>query len=525
MQGFCFFCVLISVVHTYNTAYEWSIADRLSVKGLVLLNGNVHNAGMLVSELSAVNSFHETADYLRRTDGFFAFVKQVDDDTVWLATDKSHLLPLFYAFTDKCYVSDSAHLIAELIDAKADAFAVDCFRASGFSPFNRTLFDGVYSAPNGFLIELKNGAVSQNICIGSYNSKNKSFGHETFYDCSKSVFDDVGSLLDGKIAMVALSGGYDSRYVLSGLVMAGYPKIICFSYGGGNSKEIELASKVCQQLGLQHIVIEYNENNLYDLTDSVAFKEYIQYSANASALPHVHEYFACERLQKMGYTPENSVILSGLSDRVLGPDVGYKISKSAKLRKHITEYILHTYHYSKLSKHSKELLVSDLGKRYLQYERPFWKASLQIVLDEVMNKTVNTVSLCWVYQGFQVITPLLSEKIIAFFNRLDFEELSCKTFFRAECERWYFEPLRLLFENEFEMKICAFKWQALKQKAKNYMPAPLLPHKNFKLDVNNTKIYAMPFIEKLEAWGIKKTYKDDNAVFIEWYLHLLDKGI
>lgn len=490
----------------------------------MLHNGRLLDAGRLASELAAVNSFYETADYLSKADGFFAFVKQVDNDTVWLATDKSRLLPLFYAFSDKCYVSDSAHLIAEFIDAKADEFAVDCYRASGFSPFDRTVFENVYSVPSGCLLELKKGVVSQSVRVGAYNITNE-LKNETFFDCSKRVFDDVNLQLQGKTALVALSGGYDSRYVLSGLVMSAYPKIVCFSYGGSNSNEIVLASKACEQLGIQHIVIEYNESTLCDLSNSADFKAYMNYSANASALPHVHEYFACEALQKIGYTPENAIILSGLSDRVLGPDVGYKISRSGSMKKHINEYILHTYHYSKLSKHSRKQVVSDLEKMFLQFEKPFWKGSLQIVLSEVMNKTVNSVANCWVYHGFQVIIPLLSEKIVSYFNRLDFEELSCKAFFRAECERRYFEPLCLRFENEFEMNPRVFKWQALKQKAKNYVPDLLLPQKKFQYDVNNTKIYALPFIEKLEAKGLKKNFDDDNAVFIEWYIQMLDKGI
>ena len=66
----------------------------------------------------------------------------------------------------------------------------------------------------------------------------------------EDTFSRLISWLDGRQAVIPLSGGYDSRLIALMLKELGYNNVLCFTYNTGGAKwEVDISRRVAKNLG------------------------------------------------------------------------------------------------------------------------------------------------------------------------------------------------------------------------------------------------------------------------------------
>ena len=72
---------------------------------------------------------------------------------------------------------------------------------------------------------------------------------KTLENVTLNILQKIIDSADGRVIVVPLSGGYDSRLVASGFAYLGYKNVKCFSYGQKNNFESLISKKVAKKLG------------------------------------------------------------------------------------------------------------------------------------------------------------------------------------------------------------------------------------------------------------------------------------
>ena len=141
------------------------------------------------------------------------------------------------------------------------------FLCAGYTTGSKTLKKGLNQVQAAEVLEIKkNKVISEEYwTYATHKTSKKNFNELKLQlnNIYKDVTKRMIKILKQRTAIIPLSGGYDSRLILSLLVMHNYKKIICYTYGNKDSPEIVVAKKVCDKLKIKLITIDYS-NQFFD---------------------------------------------------------------------------------------------------------------------------------------------------------------------------------------------------------------------------------------------------------------------
>ena len=113
--------------------------------------------------------------------------------------------------------------------------------------------------------------------------------------------------------VVPLSGGWDSRFIVSGLKHFGYKNVICVSYGKRDNTDMLIAKKVARKLGYKWIKIPYKTDSIRKLYYSNNYKQYEDYCDNLNSIHFISEYFMIYELKKRNLIHKDAIFVNGQS--------------------------------------------------------------------------------------------------------------------------------------------------------------------------------------------------------------------
>ena len=120
----------------------------------------------------------------------------------------------------------------------------------------------------------------------------------------------------GAQIVVPLSGGFDSRLVLTALVEAKYPNLFAFTYGRHHSGEVKLSEKIAQALNVPWCFVQYSPQKWKAWQQSPSYKALFDKARRTSVLAHIQDPMAINQLVQEGVIQKNSVIACGHSGDV-----------------------------------------------------------------------------------------------------------------------------------------------------------------------------------------------------------------
>jgi asparagine synthase (glutamine-hydrolysing) len=298
----------------------------LAVKGYCFYENTFFSSG---SFLHLVDKYSDTPDqfefFLRSIEGLYQIVVELED-LLLFSVDTMRSLPLLYGSNANCFVvSDDANYVRQYLGLSV--YKTDCieeFITTLFVAGNDSLIEGLYQLEAGQYAVFDKSSAKLSLKFYHYYmaSDTRYLDKAEVFEQAKIIeeqaFSRLIDSLEGRTAIVPLSGGYDSRYVVSMLKKFEYEHVICFTYGKKGSFEVEISKQVSEKLRFKWIFVEYTDDLIAELFSSSQFHDYHKYASNYTSLAHFQDYLAVKYLHEYKLIPSDSVFIPGHSGDLLG---------------------------------------------------------------------------------------------------------------------------------------------------------------------------------------------------------------
>lgn len=305
---------------THEASYCWMFSDGFSFRGYFIVDGCCYQGDTAISYLRKALSARPTDEVLRALNGVFSIIWD-REDSVLFAVDRLRGLPLFYALENgELLLSDDAQMIADALPALSlNELAVHEYAATAlFVPGRETLLNGVYQVQAGECCvfeaqtaELKRSFYFQYVHSRLYTAEEHDAMLSDFHAAYAAAGRHLVQALRGRTAVVPLSGGADSRMVLSMLKANHYEKVICFTYGKPGNTEAEISRQVAAEYGYPWHFVPYTRAMWKALRNDPETNAYFALAFQYVSTPHVQDFPAVRALKAEGVLPADSVFVPG----------------------------------------------------------------------------------------------------------------------------------------------------------------------------------------------------------------------
>ncbi len=364
----------IKVQLNFNNGFQWTKQQDTAVKGYAFDNKGIlyRNEG-LIQFFSAVDNVNEFLEKLNNANGFFSIILE-KKEKIFVAVDRLRSIPLFYSISNECfYLTDDSYWLKEKLNLKEfDKLSKNEFLLTGYVTGKDTLFAEIKQLQAGeFLVFDKK---KNKLQVYTYFE----FRHNEVEKDEKELIEEMDQMhirvmrrliksLNGKTAVIPLSGGYDSRLIAVMLKRLGYEKVICFTYGKPRNWEAKISQQMASYLGYKWIFIPYTRKKWYLWYHSEENKEYIKFNGSISSLAHIQDFPAVWEMKKQRLIPDDSIFIPGhAGDFVAGSHIPtWFIEKKYLTQEELLQSILNK-HYSLWNWRKQEYILRPLFSKKMK---------------------------------------------------------------------------------------------------------------------------------------------------------------
>lgn len=307
---------------TNNSCFKWTKSKNISVKGYLFDSENrLYRDIQLIEYFYGCKNDVELKKRLLSANGFFSVIIE-NQDLIFLAVDRIRSIPIFFShFNGNFYISDNANWIQqEIKDYKMNEISKLEFLMTGYVIGNETLYSNIKQLKSGeyLVYNKKNNDVTVKKYFELKHGNYSNLGtDELIEDLDKvhvNIFERLIKSLDGRAAVVPLSGGYDSRLIVIMLKRLGYKNVICYSYGRPGNWESDISKKIANKLGYKWIFIPYSRKKWFQWFNKNERKEYFKMACGLSSRVHIGDWPAVGELKKKKLIPIDSILIPGHSN-------------------------------------------------------------------------------------------------------------------------------------------------------------------------------------------------------------------
>ena len=519
----------------FSNGFEWVTSGNITFKGYMF-----DNNGSFLTAPEATKLFHHVNDIaslesiLQQSDGIFTLMIDLPEGTL-IATDPIGGFPLLYTkATGGWLIADDAAIFAAQQDKWTyNSEAQPEFLSAGFVLGDETLVKEIKRTQAGQILFLHHNEKKEQktyywFLPDHFTSKPKSLLKQELKSVLEGVARRLIDSLQGKTAVVPLSGGYDSRLIACMLKEAGYEQTVCFTYGRPN-KESEISKKVAEALGFKWFFIDYNDIDIDGLTDNPEFTDYCNYVGNVSSMPYLQEYFAVKLLKEKKLILENSVFIPGhVGDNIAGSYLEKTIRVSNKKSQNSSRDIRKGYfNFLPLSPGMEKKIETRLNDWFLAYDPPAFISDSQYdpttedwALKERLSKFIFNSSGVFPFFGYQCRFPLFDREFRSFFRELPFSFRKHKALYDGVLKEGYFIPSEVHFPGvEINEKPWTLRLRKLKDKFRFLIPYVTRKNRLRRHDYICYHRFTEQMVKDMETRGVKppRRINSYNALICLWY--------
>jgi asparagine synthase (glutamine-hydrolysing) len=513
----------IHIQLSYNKGYKWFKKDEISVKGYLFTSDNQYVQGdELIHYFSDIPSFSEFQRKLQQVNGLFSVVIR-KANTVWAAIDHGRMFPLFYYHQNDVFViTDNP----KLLKSNAITLALDennamflCY--SGFVPGDKTLLKNVFQLRAGETLCYENGSVNKvfhtEFLTDSFFTESRQELKETLQTILERVGQRLVSALNGRTAVIPLSGGFDSRLLAWLLRKNNYPNVICFTYGTDNTPERNNAQRTADSFGYEWHFINYEKYFNYSFREDALFQEYVHFAANYAHKFYMQEYFAIKELLALKKIPENAVFISGHS----GAIAGHLLNKSMMNSdfKYVEQALEEVFSFVYPRRKDVALIRKEIDflnkydqkyPSYLLYEN--WR------FQETTTKVAISSSKLWELHGYEFLHPLWDKELYDFFLHVPLQHKYNKNLYMETLDE-LFASCNISFRKEelypSEKLVKKVSFRSKIKKRFSFLKYFVNPWKN---DIQGTQFFTQDFVKELKEAKNYRKILSVNGIYSAWYV-------
>ena len=381
----------MKAIHPYFKNKHWD-----SNANVFYLLGQVYVDQTKVSPKALKESFltndycaEEFCQKLNKLNGFYALVRQ-EDNCLFAAVDHIRSIPLFYGKNDvHFYISDDAEWVRQQVgDQEMDQLAREEFQLAGYVTGRDTLFPNVKQLQAGELLIAKEGNDDVDIKTHRYyrflHNEPDSYNEEVLGEQLDQVaVDSIKRLIDyadGRQIVVPLSGGYDSRLIVTLLKRLEYDNILTFTYGVPGNKESVYSKKIADALGLEWHFVEYSNELWRNAWQTEERWQYQKWASGWASIAHVQDWLAVKLMKEEGVIDPDCVFVPGHSgDFVAGSHIPQKAFTQTSFSMGAVSDSLFADHYT----------LAPI--KFVTKNNGFWKSRVESLLSDFV------VSEAWQY--------------------------------------------------------------------------------------------------------------------------------
>ena len=293
---------------------------------------------LIVSGLAAgEDGLADVCQALNALRGHFAVVVEMGNGTTIAAVDHTRSIPLFFAQSDRNWrVDDRANRLRECVGLDRKHVNADAHLAiamSGSTLGARTLYDGLDVLLPGELVYLQKGRRPMRVHYSRFQpwlSHERSASELTreLKTVTLGIFERLFESIKGRLLVVPLSAGYDSRLIVALAKHMGHRDTLCFTYGRPGNFEANTSSDICDRLDFKWTFVPSSITEMRKYFESSLHTGYMDFADDATCVPFVQDLFALDQLRRRSQLPADAVIVNGQSgDFISGNHIPASIAK------------------------------------------------------------------------------------------------------------------------------------------------------------------------------------------------------
>lgn len=486
----------------------WFANDYVTVCGYAFCNGSLLEKKTLANYFSNVSCAVEFSDKLKMLNGLYAVIINSKKFQA-TAVDSSRIYPLYFTLNNGEW--SITNFPNNLIDEsnKIDSESESEYLATG-SPFQgKTLIEGILQNKPGHYA-IFDGTTLFQAPFFTYNT-NKSEIKPIEYDLLDKTFENTFRRLiesAGKRQIVVpLSGGFDSRIIVTFLKRLNYNNVVCYTYGTPDNPDCILAKQVASNLGypIYYInTVDYGGNVL----SLPQFNDYIDFIGSLGNFMWIADYVACNWLIDNKKIEYDAIFVPGHLGNFLAGGHLQRIQFNENadfygIVKYITDY---------LQCGDNKFLIEKIGEQISSCSPEDYSPSvfLSFFFQNRKPHIIDNAARIYEFLKHDVRMPFWDKELITLFKHAPLSQTLNRTLYDTYATEYLFKPYNVNIGvlNPPKRKI---KIQLIKDKIKKYLPHSVV--NIFQKDHSKTG--------ELELTSIlckKQKINNANKIMLKWYL-------
>ncbi|GGE00611.1 asparagine synthase C-terminal domain-containing protein [Planktosalinus lacus] len=507
------------ILLNYNYGFKWYSKENLYYKGYIFYKGEILNIDELESLLNSINSLLDFENLLKSFKGLFSIVFQ-KEATLYAAVDPTRTFPLFYHIQKQSILVTDNTFTDSFKDIVKDSNSSKQFLGMRYVLGKKTILNEVNQLQAGECVCFDgeiNSMIYDSFSVGTNEIfKNVSLLKDMFENVIKNATQRLIKSASGRTIIVPLSGGYDSRLVVSLLYKEKYKNVICFTYGNKNNDEVQISKRVAEKLGYKWLLFETDKTYVTsDYLYDDEFKEFIKFSYNNTSLVVLQDYFFVREMKNKNLIPKDSIFAPGHSGDMLVGDYLYPSDIYIYNEREFTKQI--TKRHFVLKKYKSDKTIEKHLKKYYNKNKLSYSLIDNYNIKERQAKYVVNSVRNYEFFGYEHRMILWDQEISSFFRCLPFNLKLNAKFYKREIFELFFKELDIDFIPEAKRKR---KKATLKKILLPYTPQVLINTLRETRSKPKNKFIGLPYKPLLDEMNkeLGLNISDHFELLAEWII-------
>ena len=505
--------------------FKWYSNGGIYVKGFIYdQSGKYYQGAQLLDFFSNITRPQLFKEVIQKLNGLFSIVIETPQG-FYAAVDLSRTFPLFYCVNnDDIRISDTP---GELTQKQLNESRIPEFLACGYVTGKETLLKGVYQIQAGSFLVVHQGQFEEQRYFYYLDEESNTTGSEyQIQDALNGIINTIGhklvASLQGRQAVLPLSGGFDSRLIATLLKEQKYENVICFTFGRAANSESKIARIVAGKLDYPWYFIKNDKETVRDYFKSKMFNAYYGYASCFTSMFFMEQYFALLYLTKNNLIESNAVFIPGHSgDFFAGSHLKGFFTDHTSGAALVNRIFKKNYSLYPLSLDEKQKIIVQISKYVNDRHGPPHSIYEEWILTERQAKFIVNSARLYSFFNYEFRMPLWDKQFITFFKALPLKYKNYKILYNKLLQDRYFTNYKLTFNRETTKLNQGIKIQNIKSNLRGLLPGRI---KQYYLNKNDTSGYREISREMMEEMHInqfdyyRKPDRNYNSVLIQWYL-------